>query len=162
MIEKSDDALASVNDFLRTLTDRVTPNIVLVIAIVNGFIIGLATTGYLGEMSLSVSSLPFALIIWQLVIICVFSSRYIDLTTGYLNKFIICGVIGYVWQWQFFGMYANAFAPEITTITPPMENGVISMILGYFSIMFLFGYCLKGNKKNTGSKVFDLKDRHVS
>ena len=71
MIEKTDDALQGINDFLKTLTNRITPNVVLAVVILNGFIIGLVTTGYLGNKSLAVQSLSFLLIIWQLIIICI-------------------------------------------------------------------------------------------
>jgi len=161
MIEKTDDALQGINDFLRTLTDRITPNVVLMVSAVNGFLVGLATTGYLGEKSLAVWSLSFFLIIWQLLVICIFSSRYIELTTSYFNKFIVSGAIGYIWQWQFFGMWVNEFHPEITTISPPMENTVIGLMFGYFTIMILYGYCFKNNKKNTG-KMYSLEDRDAA
>lgn len=163
MIDKTDNALNSVNDFLKTVTDRITPNVVLLISIVNGFLIGLATTGYLGDKSLAVWSLSFFLIIWQLLVICVFSSRYIELTTSYLNKFIVSGAIGYIWQWQFFGMYAIWDNPDITTIVPPMENKAIGFMFGYFTLMILAGYCFKGNKKNTSAKLYELpKDKDVA
>ncbi len=161
MIEKTDDALQGINDFLKTLTNRITPNVVLAVVILNGFIIGLVTTGYLGNKSLAVQSLSFLLIIWQLIIICIFSSRYIELTTSYLNKFVVSGAIGYIWQWQFFGMWANSFNPEITTINPPMENTVVGFMFGYATIMILFGYCFKNNKKHT-SKVYSLKEKDVA
>ena len=160
MIEKTDDALQGVNDFLRSITDRITPNVVLTVAIVNGFLIGLATTGYMGEQSLSVWSLSFFLILWQLAVICIFSSRYIDLTTNYLNKFVVCIAIGYVWQWQFFGMWADKFT-DIQTIEPPIDNGAIGVMFGYFTLMFLFGYCFRGNRRNTG-KVYSLKEENAA
>lgn len=162
MIEKTDDALQSVNDILKNITDRITPNIVLTVAIVNGFLIGLATTGYMGEQSLSVWSLSFFLILWQLLVICVFSSRYIELTTNYLNKFVVCIAVGYVWQWQFFGMWANRFNPEIKTISPPIDNSAIGVMFGYFTLMFLFGYCFRGNRKNKGNIYTLGKDKNVA
>lgn len=163
MINKTDEALEGLNNFLKTITNRITPNVVLVIAIVNGFLIGLATTGYMEDKSLSIFSLSFFLIIWQLFIICIFSSRYIDLTTNYLNKFFLSGCIGYIWQWQFFGMWANEFRPEIKTISPPIENVAVGIMMGYFSLMFLFGYCFKGNKKNSRQdNIYKLKDKDVA
>ena len=161
MIEKTDDALQGVNDFLKTLTNRITPNVVLAVAILNGFIIGLVTTGYLGNKSLSVQSLSFLLIIWQLIIICIFSSRYIELTTGYLNKFFICGLFGFIWQWEIFGTIAINFYPELTTITPIMDHGLVVFTLAYLTLQILFGYCFKNNKKHT-SKVYSLKEDKVA
>jgi len=162
MIEKTDDALQGVNDFLRTLTDKITPNVVLAVALINGFIIGLVTTGYMGEKSLEVLSLTFFLILWQLLLLCVFSSRYIELTTSYLNKFIVSIAIGYIWQWQFFGMWAVWYNPEITTIKPPIDNTVAGVMFGYATVMLLLGYCFRNNRKNIG-KMYSLdKDQNAA
>lgn len=65
-----------------------------------------------------------------------------------------------MWQWQFFGMWVIEFRPEIKTIFPPISNMAVGMMMGYFSLMFLFGYCFKGNKRNANSSnIYKLKDK---
>jgi len=162
MKDKADDALQGVNDFLRTITDRITPNIVLMTALINGVAGGVLTTGYLGEKSIEVASLSFVLFIWQFIAICILSSRHVDLTTTYLNKFIISGAVGYIWQWQFFGMYALWDHPKTATIVPLMDHNLIVIAFGYGTVMLML-YCFSGNQKNTQGKLYEMpREKNVS
>ena len=155
--EKADDALATVNDFLKGVTDKITPNFVLLIALVNGVLIGLVTTGYLGASSVPVKSFTFALIIWQFVAICFLTARYVELNLNYLNKFVLSGLIGYYWQWQIFAML---YPTE--TFMPPFGNNGFGFI-GYISVLIFFGYCLNGNKKAKRAQVYSLdEEKHVA
>lgn len=153
---KTDDVLANINDFLRRATDRITPNVVLLVAIFNGGLIGLTTTGFMGESSLSVKSLSFFLIIWQFGLVCFFSARYVDLTVDYLNKFGLCGFVGFFWQWQLFGMMS-----DVKTITPPAEHPVVVAFLAYATFFFLLGYCFRNTRKNA-RKLYSLKEKNVA
>jgi hypothetical protein len=162
MIEKTDDALGGINDLLRSLADRITPSTILIITIVNGFALGLLTTGFLGDKSIGVSSLSFALFIWQFLVIFVLSSRHIDLSTTFMNKFVVSGMFGFVWQWQAFGMIAKNFYPGMTSIEPLMDHPLIVFMFGYLTIMILVGYCFKGNIKTIKQNKYDLKANNAA
>lgn len=147
--DKTDDALQGFNDFLRSIGDKVTPNTILMIVIINSFSLGLLTTGFLGDKSIETLSLSFILFIWQFAAIFVLSSRHVDLTTSYLIKFYICGLLGFIWQWEIFGQIAKKWYPEIRTIEPIMGHSLIIFAFANITLMVIFGYCFKGNSKNT-------------
>lgn len=149
MINKTDDALQGVNDFLRTMTDRITPNIILIVALFNGFLIGLVTTGYLGGSSVPVKSGTFGLIIWQFVIVCFLTARYVDYTTNYLSKFLICGATGYYWQWQIFAML---WATE--SFQPPFGDSGFGYIL--ITSVVILSQCFKGNTRNRQGNLYEM------
>lgn len=156
MIEKTDEAVRTVNDFLRTVTNGITPNIILLVALFNGFVIGLVTTGYLGESSVSVRSGTFGLIVWQFVIVCILTARYVDYTTSYLSKFFICGATGYYWQWQIFAM---AWPTE--SFSPPFGDSGFGYI--FITSVVILSQCFKGNNKNTGGNIYTLnKDKNAA
>ncbi len=160
MSEKTDETLLKINEVLRALTDKITPNVVLFIALLNGFIVGFATTGYLGAASISVKSLTFGLIVWQFIVICIFSAKYITLTLDYLNKFFLTAVIGFGGHWQVFGMYAKEFDPVLLKdIEPIVENGFGVFMFSYFFMMGL-KYCFSGNYGAAQSvkKQYSLKE----
>ncbi len=159
MNEKTDELLLKVNEVLRGLTDRITPNVILSIALLNGFVVGFATTGYLGEASISIKSLNFALIVWQFVVICVFSAKYITLTIIYLNKFFLMAVVGFGGQWQIFGMYAEEYdSVMLLNIQPIFQNGFGTFIFAYFCLMAI-KHGFSGNQKaqNT-TKQYQLEE----
>jgi len=149
MKDKADDAIQGVNDFLRSATDNITPNTILIVALFNGFLIGLVTTGYLGDSSVPVKSGTFGLIIWQFVIVCFLTARYVDYTTNYLAKFFICGATGYYWQWQAFAMlWPNK------EFAPPFGDSGFGYIL--ITSAVILSQCFKGNKINTGAKLYGI------
>jgi hypothetical protein len=159
MIEnKTDEVFLKINDLLRNLSDKITPNIILFVALTNGVILGFITTGYLGASSIPIKSFTFILFIWQFVIICFFSAKYVNLTTAYLHKFAMCGVIGYAFQWQTFGMYAASYDAELLkSITPLQENGFSTALFFYFCFLGV-KYCFSGNNQTTGNtKKYELE-----
>jgi hypothetical protein len=147
--DKTDDALHGFNDFLRSIADKVTPNAILMIVIVNSFALGILTTGFLGDKSIETKSLEFTLFVWQFIAIFVLSSRHVDLTTSYLGKFYMCALFGYIWQWEIFGLIASKWYPEITTIEPIMEHPLAAFGFANATALVLFGYCFRGNERNT-------------
>lgn len=156
-MNKLDESLVSINNFLTALTERINPNTILGVAMVNGFILGLVTTGYLGANSVSTTSWNFGLIIWQFAVICVFSSKYIKLSTEYLVKFFLAVVIGYHVQWQIFGIYVENNEPEkLKFIEPFMSNNNGNFI---FVLFFLMGvkYCFSGNVTKEQEPLIDTK-----
>ncbi len=157
MIEKADNALSSINDFLKSTTDRIGPNTVLFIALLNGALIGLVTTGYLGSSSIPVKSFTFVLIIWQFTAICLLTARYVDLTIKYLNKFMLSGLVGFFWQWQVFA----GFYPTETFLTPFEGGG--SIFMWVITVQVFLGHCLTGNQKNTAKNMYVLdKDKSAA
>lgn len=160
MNEKTDELLLRANEFLNSTTAKITPNVVLLIALLNGFIIGFTTTGYLGGASIEVKSLNFGLIVWQFIIICIFSARYVTLTVSYLNKFAFTGVSGFFIQWQTFGMYAQEFdALMLKDIQPIISNGFGVFVMSWALLMIL-KYCFSGNEQTNVSnqKVFKIEE----
>lgn len=138
--------------FLSTSTDRITPNIVLLVTLINGFILGFLTTGYLGESSMGIFSFQFWLFVEQFVVICFFSARYVNLTTEFLNKFFLSALIGFSVQWQSFGLWVAKYEPENTLIEPLVDPGFATFILGYAG--FLLGkYCFSGNEVEEQTKI---------
>ncbi len=156
MTEKTDEVFLKVNDQLRNLSDKITPNIILFVALFNGFVLGFTTTGYLGESSVTIQSLNFFLIIWQFVIICFFSAKYVDLTTAFLHKFTMCGVIGFAVQWQIFGMYVISYEPELSrNIQPIIDNSFGKFMFFYFCFLGM-KYCFSGNQHTSDlTKKYD-------
>lgn len=155
--DKTDDALQGFNDLLRRIGDGITPNWILVIVMVNSFSLGILTTGFLGENSIEAMSLTFFLFIWQFAAIFVLSSRHVELTTSYLGKFYMCALLGFIWQWEAFGLIAGKWYPEITTISPIMEHPLAAFGFANATILILFGYCFKGNAKNISKKnIYNL------
>ena len=159
MTENTDDLLLKINEYLRGITDKITPNVVLSIAMINGFVVGFATTGYLGVASISIQSLNFALIVWQFVVICVFSAKYITLTLGYLNKFLMAAVMGFGGQWQVFGMYAEKYDAEMfKNIQPIFDNGFGTFIFAYFCVI-VAKHSFSGNESvHSTTKQYQLED----
>lgn len=151
-MSKANEVLSSVNIFLSTATDRITPNIILGVTMMNGFILGFLTTGYLGVDSMGIFSFPFWLFVEQFVVICFFSSRYVDLTTEYLNKFFLIAVIGFSVQWQLFGLYVQYYEPEIKTLEPLVDAGFATFVLGYAGAM-LTKYCFANNEVKNETKM---------
>ena len=149
-VNKADEVLSTINIFLSTTTDRITPNIILFVTMINGFILGYLTTGYLGKESMGVFTFPFYLFVEQFVVICFFSSRYVNLTTGYLNKFFLSAVIGFGLQWQAFGVYAQG--TEIKTIEPLVDSGFATFMFIYFGAM-MTKYCFSGNELKQETKI---------
>lgn len=152
-MNKTDEILTSLNIFLSTTTDRITPNIILTVTMINGFILGFLTTGYLGSNSMGIFSFPFWLFIEQFVVICFFSSRYVNLTTEYLTKFFLSGVMGYYFQWQSFGYYAQNYDPKLfKTIQPIMDGGSGTFI---FILFFIMGakHCFTNNEIKKETKI---------
>lgn len=164
--DKTDDALQSFNDLLRSIGDRVTPNTILMIVIINSFSLGVLTTGFLGDKSIETLSLSFILFIWQFAAIFVLSSRHVDLTTSYLIKFYICGLLGFIWQWEVFGQIAKKWYPEIMTIEPIMGHSLIIFAFANITIMVIFGYCFKGNHRNSSKsdkwELHSKRDKNVA
>ena len=142
---KADDGLNTINEFLKSATDKIGPNFVLFVALLNGALIGLVTTGFLGESSISVRSATFFLIIWQFILTCILTARYVDYTINYLGKFLISAMTGYYWQWQFFAM----FWPT-ESFKPPFGDSGFGYIL-VLSIVIL-SQIFKGNVRNTKFK----------
>jgi hypothetical protein len=152
-MSKVDEVLTNINIFLSTTTDRITPNVILFVTAFNGFILGFLTTGYLGLNSMGIFSFPFWLFIEQFVVICFFSSRYVDLTTEYLTKFFLAGVIGYYVQWQSFGVYVAEYEPEMLKhIQPVLEGGSGNFIFILFLIMGV-KHCFSGNEVKQRTKI---------
>lgn len=149
-VNKADEFLSTINIFLSSTTDRITPNIILFVTMVNGFILGFLTTGYLGAQSMGVFTLTFWLFVEQFVVICFFSSKYVNLTTGYLNKFFLSAVIGFGLQWQAFGLYA--VGTDIKTIEPLVDHGFATFMFGYFGLM-MTKYCFTGNETKHETKI---------
>ena len=144
-MSKLDEGLAGFNIFLSTTTDRITPNTILLVTMVNGFILGFLTTGYLGEKSMGIFSFPFWLFVEQFVVICFFSARYVNLSTEYLNKFFLSAVIGFALQWQLFGLWVQNYEPKNDNIAPMFEGGFQTFIMGYLGLLGLI-YCFKDNE----------------
>lgn len=157
MTEKTDELFLKINDGLRNLSDKITPNIILFVALLNGFILGFITTGFLGASSISIQSFTFVLFIWQFVIICFFSAKYVSMTTAYLHKFAMCGVVGFSFQWQVFGMYASKYDAELfKNIQPLMDNGFSSILFFYFCFLGV-KYCFSGNLQSSEvTKKYEL------
>ncbi len=156
--DKTDDALQGFNDLLRSIGDKVTPNTILLIVIVNSFSLGLLTTGFLGDKSIETLSLSFILFIWQFAAIFVLSSRHVELTTAYLGKFYMCGLLGFIWQWEIFGQIAQKWYPEIKTIAPIMGHPLVVFASVNLTLLVIFGYCFRGNKKNTNkTNIYSLE-----
>lgn len=152
-MNKTDEVLTGINIFLSSTTDRITPNVILFVTAVNGFILGFLTTGYLGNNSMGIFSFPFWLFIEQFVVICFFSSRYVDLTTEYLTKFFLAGVIGYYIQWQSFGVYVAKYEPRMMIhIQPVLEGGSGNFIFILFLVMGL-KHCFSGNEIKKENKI---------
>ena len=145
MSEGLDESLLKVNDTLRSLNDKITPSIILAVALSNGFISAFITTGYLGSSSISAESFTFGLFIWQFIVTCFLSAKYVNLTTEYLHKFVLCGVIGYAVQWQCFGMY-------VEKVEPVMGNGFGAAMFFYFCALGL-KYCFSGNAKTSENEI---------
>jgi hypothetical protein len=146
MINKLDESLEGVNEFFKSITNRITPNKILFVTLLNGIFLGLITTGFLGDKSISVYSFTFLLFIWQFFVICVFSSSHVNFNAAYLQKFIWIGVIGYAIQWQTFGMIAVEYKLEAAKTIAPIINHPFGNIL--FTLGCLYGMvaCFKGNK----------------
>lgn len=162
--DKTDDALQGFNDFLKSIGDKVTPNVILVIVIINSFLLGVLTTGFLGDKSIEAMSLSFFLFIWQFAAIFVLSSRHVDLTTNYLIKFYICGLLGFIWQWEIFGQIAKKWYPEIKSISPIMGHPLVVFMCANLTIMVIFGFCFRGNEKHKNKgNIYTLdKDKNVA
>ena len=144
-MNKTDEALAGINIFLSTTVDRITPNTVLMVTMVNGFILGFLTTGYLGENSMGIFSFQFWLFVEQFVVICFFSAKYVNLTVEFLNKFFLSAVIGFSLQWQLFGLWIEKYEPKNGNMEPLVDAGFATFVLGYAGFM-LAKYCFSGNE----------------
>ncbi len=149
-VGKADEILSTINVFLSTTTDRITPNTILFVTMINGFILGYLTTGYLGDKSMGMFTLPFGLFVEQFVVICLFSARYVNLTTEYLNKFFLSATIGFGLQWQVFGLYA--VGTDIKTIEPLVDSGFATFVFIYFGLM-MTKYCFTGNETKQETKI---------
>ena len=158
MTDKTDELFLKVNVQLKNLNEKITPNIILSVALLNGFILGFITTGFLGQSSISIQSFTFVLFIWQFIVICFFSAKYVELTTAYLHKFAMCGVIGYAFQWQTFGMYADGYDKELLkSIEPIIDNGFGTFMFFYFCFLGL-KYCFSDNPRiEPTTKKYELE-----
>ena len=151
MSDKADEAFLKANDALSSLSDKITPDIILSVALLNGFILAFITTGYLGASSISIQSFTFVLFIWQFVIICFFSSKYVNLTTAYLHKFGMCGVLGYAIQWQLFGMYAVSYDTELAKNIQPIIEKEFGIFMFFYFCFIGLKYCFANNLKSSES-----------
>lgn len=149
-MSKIDEFLLKFNESIRTLDKKITPNVVLFVAMFNGLLIGLATTGYLGDNSIAMKSITFALIIWQFVLICFFSAVHVNLTAEYLNKFILSAGIGFSVQWQGFGMYVASFEPDLVKNIQPIIENNFGIVFGGYIFLLLIKYCFSGNESAGG------------
>ena len=152
-MSKTNEVLSSVNIFLSTTTDRITPNIILLVTMANGFGFGFLTTGYLGTDSMGVFSFLFWFFIWQFVLTCFLTSRHVNLTTEYLTKFFLVAVMGYYAQWQIFGYYVAKYEPKMVKfIEPVFEGGSGNFIFILFFIMG-FKHCFNNNEVKNETKI---------
>lgn len=72
MINKIDEGLSGVNEFFKAITKRITPNWILLVTLLNGFFLGLITTGFLGDRSVSVYSFVSYYLYGNFCHLCVF------------------------------------------------------------------------------------------
>ena len=150
---KADEILSTINIFLSTTTDRITPNIILLVTMANGFGFGFLTTGYLGKDSMGVFTFLFWFFVWQFVLTCFLTSRHVNLTTEYLTKFFLAAVIGYYVQWQVFGIYVAKHEPEMVKfIEPAFDGGSGNFIFILFLIMGV-SHCFSGNELKNETKI---------
>lgn len=152
-VSKVDEYLTSATIFLTTTTDKITPNTILFVTMVNGFALGYLTTGFLGESSMDVSSLEGGFFIWQFVLTCILTSKYVNMTTEYLGKFFLAGVIGYYVQWQVFGTYAEKYDVEMLKLIEPVIPGGSGNFI--FILFFIMGikHCFSGNELKQETKI---------
>lgn len=156
MAIKTDELFLKINDQLKNLNDRITPDVILSVALLNGFILGFITTGYLGNSTISVQSFTFVLFVWQFAIICFFSAPYVSMTTEYMHKFGMSGVIGYAFQWQTFGMYVVKYEPDIK-MEPIVDNG-FGVFLFFYTCFLVVKYCFSGNvQTKSTTKKYELE-----
>lgn len=135
-MNRIDEHLTGLNLFLSSLVGKITPNIILCIALINGFAFGLVTTGYLADQTVDALSPVSLLIVWQFIITSVLSSQRIKLNTKYLTRFFIAIVLGYYTQWQVFGSYVQNYDPEkVQYIKPVVEGASGNFIFFMFFVM---------------------------
>jgi hypothetical protein len=146
MIDKINDGLEGVNDFFKVITSRITPNKILLITLLNGFILGLMTTGFLGADSVKVLSLDFAFFVWQFFIICVFSSAHVNFDVKYMQKFVFVGVIGYAVQQQVFAMIAIEYNMEVAKNMELLTDNNFTGVLLATLIVYGSTYCFSNNQ----------------
>jgi len=152
-MNKADEFLVWINVFLSSTADRITPNIILLVTMANGFGFGFLTTGYLGSDSMGVFSFLFWFFIWQFVLTCFLTSRHINLDTGYLVKFFLVAVIGYYLQWQIFGYYVVSYEPSMMRyIQPAFDSHSGNFIFILFVIMGI-NHCFSGNKTKAENRI---------
>jgi hypothetical protein len=144
--EKVDEILLSIGEYFRSVANKITPNWILFVTLINGFFLGLITTGFMGDKSVSVHSLTFFFFMEQFAIICFFSSSHVNFTTAYLNKFVWAGVLGYAIQWQIFGAIARKYGLESSEyITPPFD-GTFAIAFFTAACIFILFWCFSKNK----------------
>jgi len=138
-IEKIDEKLIAANAKFRELAQKINTTVAIVIILSNGFLVALATTGYLAEDTVSLYSLAGSLYIWQFLITVFSLTCLIYPTTSLFMKFFISGVLGYSMQWQ---VFASVWPTE--SFQPIVDNGFASFL---FVLGCLGGlkYCFTGN-----------------
>jgi hypothetical protein len=162
MINKIDEGLEGVNDFFKSITNRITPNRILVATFINGFLFGLITTGFLGDRSISIYSFTFLLFAWQFLQTCIFSSSHVNFNTIYLQKFIWVGVLGYSVEWQVFGSIAHEYQLEVANYITPPFSGTFANAFFIAVVVYMLVWIFKGNtatRDSAGKYTLYKKDK---
>ncbi len=149
--EGIDDKLVDFNEKLKEWASRIDSNIAIIVIAINGFLIALATTGYLGADSVAIDSLAGALYLCQFVTQILILAALVRPSTELLTKFAVAGVIGFSLQWQIFAM--NWPTP---LFTPIVDNGFAAFLF-FAGCLGGAKYCLTGNSKEAVDNVRRIK-----
>ncbi|MBT4269145.1 MAG: hypothetical protein HOD85_33480 [Deltaproteobacteria bacterium] len=138
--ESIDEKLADFNEKLKEWASKINANAAIFIIALNGFLIALATTGYLGADSVAIESLAGGLYIWQFAMMVLILTALVRPNTELLIKFTVAGIIGFSVQWQIFAMNwpADGFQPIV-------ENS-FAIFLFFVGCAGGAKYCLTGNR----------------
>ena len=141
--ETIDEKLADFNGKLKEWATKINSNIAIFVIALNGFLIALATTGYLGAASVNIASLAGGLYIWQFVMMIIILTALVRPNTELLIKFAVAGIIGFSLQWQLFAM--NWPTKTFTTIV----DGDFAIFLFFTGCLGGAKYCLSGNRNQS-------------
>jgi hypothetical protein len=140
-MERLDEKLAEFNALLKEWAARINANIAILVIFLNGFLIALATTGYLGDKSVYIWSLAGGLYIWQFLLMILILTALVRPNTELLLKFMVAGVLGFAAQWQGFAMQWP------TEQFQPIVEHKFAIFLFFAGAVGALRYCFSGNQQ---------------